>query len=92
MLIAFILMKIKIETFHNFNVLPDSPFCAPRQTFKYAAHFGETISINCNVEAFPALATTFEWSQNGSRLLTTAGLADSQQSHKTHSVLNYTIQ
>ena len=86
---GFILMKINI--FHNYNVLPDSPFCATRQTFKYAAHFGETISINCNVEAFPAFATTFDWSQNDSRLLTTTGSADSQQSNKTHSVLNYTI-
>ena len=88
---GFLFISDLVSLVMNIILFSDSPTCETRQTFKYAARLGETISIECKVQAFPAVATTFDWIQNKTVLFHGTGFTESQESHEASNKFNYTV-
>ncbi len=53
---------------------------------------GETISVTCNVEAFPTAVTKFGWVYNDTTTTFTDGTIDTKHDDQASSTISYTVE
>ena len=70
----------------------DAPFCSPHQLYKYAARVGDTIPLQCRVEANPAATVFFGWSEDGEPYDVSSGTVDDSVDDMAYTLKNYTVE